>query len=65
MNPVCTELKASRILHQLNIWLTKRLPSTEYEHPTQKPPTVYEKALRRCTKPGDMYLTYSVAQERH
>jgi DNA modification methylase len=44
------------ILDLFNIWLAKRLPSTEYEHPTQKPPTVYEKALRRCTKPGDTVL---------
>lgn len=39
-----------------NIWLVKRLPSNEYEHPTSKPPTLYEKALRRCTKPGDYVL---------
>jgi len=44
------------ILDLFNIWLAKRLPTTEYEHPTQKPPTVYEKSLRRCTKPGDMVL---------
>jgi site-specific DNA-methyltransferase (adenine-specific) len=28
----------------------------EYEHPTQKPSTLYEKAIRRCTKPGDYVL---------
>lgn len=44
------------ILDLLNIWLVKRLSSNEYEHPTQKPPTLHEKALRRCTRPGDVVL---------
>lgn len=44
------------ILDLLNIWLVKREASSEYEHPTQKPPTLHEKALRRCTKPGDTVL---------
>ena len=44
------------IFDLLNIWLVKRLPGNEYEHPTQKPPTLHEKALRRCTKIGDTVL---------
>lgn len=44
------------IMDMLNIWLVKRLPSQEYAHPTQKPPTLHEKALRRCSKPGDIVL---------
>lgn len=40
----------------LGIWLAKRLPANEYEHPTQKPVTLHEKPLRRCTKPGDKVL---------
>lgn len=40
----------------LNIWLVDRLPSSEYKHPTMKPPTLYEKAIRRCTKVGDYVL---------
>lgn len=40
----------------LNIWLVKRLPTADYEHPTEKPPTLHEKPLRRCTKPGDLVL---------
>lgn len=44
------------ILDLLNIWMVKRLAGHEYEHPTQKPPTLYEKLLRRCTKPGDVIL---------
>lgn len=42
------------ILDMLDIWLVKRLAGNEYEHPTMKPPTLYEKALRRCTKPGEI-----------
>lgn len=44
------------IMDLFDIWLVKRLPSGEYQHPTQKPPTLHEKALRRCTKPGDVVL---------
>lgn len=44
------------ILDLFNIWLAKRLPAQEYEHPTEKPPMLHEKALRRCTKAGDIVL---------
>lgn len=44
------------ILDMLDIWLVKRISSTNYEHPTEKPPTLHEKALRRCTRPGDIVL---------
>jgi DNA modification methylase len=44
------------ILDLMDIWLVKRLPANEYEHPTSKPPTLYQKAIRRCTKPGDIIL---------
>lgn len=47
---------ADDVLDLLNIWLVRRLPGNEYEHPTMKPPTLYEKALRRCTRPGDVIL---------
>jgi len=38
------------------IWPEKRLPSKEYERSTMKPPEVYEKAIRRCTKMNDIML---------
>ncbi len=44
------------ILDLFNIWLVKRIPGIQHEHPTQKSPTLHEKALRRCTKPGDIVL---------
>ncbi len=44
------------ILDQLDIWLVKRLSGDQYEHATAKPPNLHEKAIRRCTKPGDIIL---------
>ena len=44
------------ILDELDIWLVKRLAGSDYEHSTSKPPTLHEKAIRRCTKPGDVIL---------
>ncbi len=40
----------------VDIWLVKRLGGSEYEHPTEKPPSLHERALRRCTRPGDIVL---------
>lgn len=44
------------IMDLFNIWLVKRLPANQYQHPTQKSPTLYEKALKRLTSPGDCVL---------
>ena len=38
------------------IWVAKRVPAQDMEHPTMKPPSLYEKALRRTSKPGDAVL---------
>jgi len=43
-------------LDELDIWLVKRLSGQSYEHATSKPPKLHEKAIRRCTKPGDIIL---------
>lgn len=40
----------------IDIWLVKRLPGQDYEHPTSKPPILHEKALRRCSKVNDIVL---------
>ena len=47
---------SDNVMDLFSVWLAKRLPGTEYEHPTQKPPDLYEKSLRRCSKPGDVVL---------
>lgn len=44
------------ILDMIDIWLVKRINGTDYQHPTEKPPSLHEKALRRCTRPGDIVL---------
>lgn len=44
------------ILDLINIWLVKRIPGLEMKHPTEKNPTIHEKILRRCTRPGDVVL---------
>lgn len=44
------------IMDQLNIWMVKRLPSNQYSHPTEKSPLLHHKAIRRCTKVGDVVL---------
>ncbi len=47
---------AEDILDLLNIWLVKRLPANEYQHPTQKPPQLLQKPLLRCSKVGNLVL---------
>lgn len=44
------------IIDIFDIWLAKRDVTTEYEHPTQKPLSLHEKPLKRCTKVGDVVL---------
>lgn len=44
------------ILDMIDLWLVKRLPGNEYLHPTQKPIDLYEKPLRRCSRPGQNVL---------
>lgn len=38
------------------VWPVKRLPGKEYEHSTMKPPELYEKAIRRCTRMNDIIV---------
>jgi len=37
-----------------NVLAVKRLPSSEYEHPTTKPPSLHEKPILRCSKVNDI-----------
>jgi len=43
-------------LDHLDVWMMKRLSGKDYEHATSKPPKLHEKAIRRCTRPGDIIL---------
>jgi len=40
----------------IDIWTAKRLPAKNYIHATSKPIDLHEKAIKRCTKPGDIIL---------
>lgn len=40
----------------IEIWTAKRLSAKDYEHATSKPVTLHEKAIKRCTKPGDIII---------
>jgi DNA modification methylase len=46
----------SEALDHLDLWMVKRLSGKDYEHATSKPPLLHQKAIRRCTKPGDIIL---------
>lgn len=39
-----------------NLILQKRLPSNQYNHPTEKDPQIHSKVLKRCSKIGDVVL---------
>lgn len=40
----------------IDIWLVKRLATSTYTHPTEKPLLLHEKSIKRCTAPGDIVL---------
>jgi len=40
----------------IDVWTAKRLSAKDLEHATSKPPQLHEKAIKRCTKPGDIIL---------
>ncbi len=44
------------IMSLVQLWLVKRDNTADYEHPTQKPITLAEKPLKRCSSPGDIVL---------
>lgn len=40
----------------IEIWTAKRLSGKDYRHATSKPISLHEKAIKRCTKSGDIIL---------
>lgn len=44
------------IIDLFDIWLAKRDAGQSYQHPTQKPLSLHEKPLKRCTQIGDVVL---------
>lgn len=45
-----------QVMDIIDLWLQKRIPGKDYTHSTEKPPTLHEKPIKRCTKPGDAIL---------
>lgn len=45
------------ILDMIDIWIEKRDNAQSYQHPTQKPVTLNEKPLKRCSAP--LHIVYS------
>lgn len=41
----------------IDLWIQKRDPAQDYAHPTQKPVTLNEKPLKRCSVPGDIIFS--------
>ncbi len=44
------------IMEIINLWLVRRDDTQSYEHPTQKPVSLNEKPLKRCSAPGHLVL---------
>lgn len=47
---------AEQVTSTFNVWVSKRLASNQYNHPTEKTASLHEKALKRCTRIGDVVL---------
>jgi DNA modification methylase len=45
------------ILELFDLWLERRDNAQSYEHPTQKPVTLNEKPLKRCSAPGQIVFS--------
>lgn len=41
----------------IDVWAVNRLSGNVYEHPTEKPVTLHDKPIKRCTKIGDNILS--------
>lgn len=44
------------VIDLFDIWLAERDAGQSYQHPTQKPLSLHEKPLKRCTQIGDVVL---------
>jgi DNA modification methylase len=46
----------AQALDTIDVWPVKRIAGTSYNHSTQKPSELYEKAIRRCTRMNDIIV---------
>ena len=54
INPDMTT--GNNLAEEVNIWMEKRLPVNQYNHPTEKSASLHTKALKRCTRIDDVVL---------
>lgn len=45
------------ITDMIDLWIQKRDPAQDYTHPTQKPVSLNEKPLKRCSAPGNIIFS--------
>lgn len=45
------------VTEMIDLWIVKRDNTHEYQHPTQKPVTLNEKPLKRCSAPGHVVFS--------
>lgn len=46
-----------QFLEMINVWAVQRLSGNCYEHPTEKPVSLHDKPIKRCTRVGDNILS--------
>ena len=44
------------IMDMITLWVEKRVNAQDYTHPTEKPVTLSQKPLKRCSAPGHIIL---------
>lgn len=49
-------ITGNEMYEAVDVWLSKRIAGQKMEHATSKPITLHEKAIKRCTKVGDIIL---------
>lgn len=45
-----------QLMEYFPLWIEKKEDNTKYQHPTQKPISLHERPLKRCTAPGHIIL---------
>lgn len=45
-----------QLMEYFSLWIEKKEDNTKYQHPTQKPVSLHERPLKRCTAPGHTVL---------
>jgi len=46
-----------QFMEMIDVWAIRKLDARSYQHPTQKPITLHDKPIKRCTRVGDNILS--------